>query len=212
MRGHLSVTLMMVLIILLVGVPAAIGAGIMPFDRIYTLDQGGVDPPIVEWYGIPMNATTGWTMMWDGIYTGQTEEVWEFQNWVNDSDGVDEVIYQFKGWNDDGWINRTSTLIEGDSTYGRYEGNYTYRVWWDWETNRVKSEGGFFWFRIFANDSLGNWIATPPVAYSGGYMLVHPPPQFYIIIFAPFIITASCIALSIITVYVVLRKKPTQSS
>ena len=53
-------------------------------------------------------------------------------------------------------------------------------MWWNWESGRPETEGdgaGFF-FKIFANDTLGNWNEVLPVGYSGGYDLVNPPADY----------------------------------
>jgi hypothetical protein len=131
--------------------------------------------PTIEWYD---DITTGSVVLaWDGIYNGQTEEVWTDSRWVNDTDGVDTVIFRYRWTGETEWMNRTATLIEGNATVGRYSANFTYDVWWNYDTGRPETEGsgGNFYFKIWANDSLGNWNEVLPMQYTGGYMIVEPP-------------------------------------
>ena len=145
-------------------------------NNIQTLDIGGVDSPIIEW-SISLNATVGIVTMIDAVYTGQTETTYASANWVNDSDGIDTVFYQYAWGYDGDWMNRTPTLLEGNSTHGRYSYTFTQSIWWDYQTSRPQFEGGssVVSFRIFANDTLGNWRTTPANAYSYGFMQVYPP-------------------------------------
>jgi hypothetical protein len=150
------------------------------FDKFHELDVGGMNPPTIEWmYSDEASVEVG--VHWDGVYTGQTEEVWASTNWVNDSDGVDTVIYQYKWWDETQWMNRTPTIIQSNATHGQFHYTFIQSVWWNWEENRPIIEGGGgFRFRIFANDSLGNWRTTIATFYTGGYMAVNPPPEFYL--------------------------------
>jgi hypothetical protein len=156
---------------LLVGMSAA-GS-----DRIslYNPKQSPSEGPTIEWYETAGNETV--VLAWDGAYTGQTEEVWTHSAWVNDSDGVDCVIFRYRWIGDTEWTNRTAKLIEGNATLGHYEANFTYAVWWnyDWGYPETEGGGGNFYFKIWANDTLGNWNEAGPMQYMGGYMLVHPP-------------------------------------
>lgn len=132
--------------------------------------------PTIEWYDVPENGTLAFS--WDGAYTGQTEEVWTHRHWVNDSDGVDCVIFRYR-WSSEGeWTNKTATQIHGNETRGLYESNFTYAVWWNYETGRPETEGsgGNFYYKVWANDTMGNWNEVPEVGYMGGYMYVEPPP------------------------------------
>jgi len=111
------------------------------------------------------------TMFFDGAYTGQSQEVFEWSGWVNDSSGVDSVVYRFKWDNDENWLNRTAVLVEGDEFRGRYEGNLTWPA----------PGGGKFQFKIFANDTLGYWNETIPMTVHYGYLYWDPiyTPQFW---------------------------------
>ncbi|MFW9910460.1 MAG: hypothetical protein ACFFEF_18030 [Candidatus Thorarchaeota archaeon] len=122
------------------------------------------------------------TIAWDGAYTGQTEENWDFWIWVNDTDGVDTVIFMFMWIGRTEWKNVTGVLVEGNSTKGLYNGNFTYAVWWNYTLGRPQTEGsgGNFHFKLFANDTLGNRNTSPVLTYMGGYMLVNPPIYFYL--------------------------------
>ncbi|MFW9887717.1 MAG: hypothetical protein ACFFER_06010 [Candidatus Thorarchaeota archaeon] len=74
-------------------------------------------------------------------------------------------------------MNRTATLIEGNATLGRYQANFTYAVWWNYEFGYPETEGsgGNFYFKIWANDTLGNRNEVLPMQCTGGYMIVEPP-------------------------------------
>ncbi|MHA1575722.1 MAG: hypothetical protein ACTSU3_00030, partial [Candidatus Thorarchaeota archaeon] len=143
---------------------------------VVVLSQNQSDGPTIDWpysnYSV--------VIAWDGAYNSQTEEVWGSSYWVNDSDGVDCVLYRYRWTSQTEWINRTTTLMEGNDTTGRYYGNFTYDVWWNWDSGSVETEGdgGNFQFKIFANDTLGNWNETIPVQYNGGYILVYHPADY----------------------------------
>jgi hypothetical protein len=136
------------------------------------------DGPTIEWYDSISTASV--VLAWDGAYTGQTEEVWIDSRWVNDTDGVDTVIFRYRWTGQTEWMNRTATLIEGNVTVGRYSANFTYDVWWNYDTGRPETEGsgGNFYYKIWANDSLGNWNEVLPMQYTGGYMIVEPPLDY----------------------------------
>jgi hypothetical protein len=157
-----------------VGVSAA---GLHGFS-VHTSHQSLSEGPTIEWWEI--SGTEQLIIAWDGAYTGQTEEVWTDSRWVNDSDGVDTVIFRYRWTSETEWMNKTSILIEGSETRGHYSANFTYAVWWNYETGRPETEGsgGNFYFKIWANDSLGNWNEVGPMQYTGGYMFVEPPPDY----------------------------------
>jgi hypothetical protein len=100
----------------------------------------------------------------DGAYTGQTQEVFEWEVWVNDSLGVDSVVFRFKWSRDEEWVNRTTVLVEGDEFLGRYEGNLTWPA----------PGGGAFQLKVFANNTLGQWNETSPMTVHFGYMYWSP--------------------------------------
>ncbi|NHJ15252.1 MAG: hypothetical protein EAX95_16340 [Candidatus Thorarchaeota archaeon] len=204
MRVGLRISLIATLFLLLLAIKDIGAIDITHQEQLYVLDQGGENPPTVA--GVQMNVTDGGTICWDGIYNSQTEEVWCFEHWINDTDEVATVIYQFKRWGEEVWLNRPAKLIDGNLSRGLYEANFTYNVWWDWEVNWVRSEVGSFYYRIFANDTLGNWMTTPPVCYTGGYMLVYPPPQYYLIVNAPLLLAGASFVAIIIVVVLVLRR------
>jgi len=131
--------------------------------------------PTIGWFEITETGEV--VLCWDGAYTGQTEEVWTYSSWINDTDGVDCVIFRYRWIGYTVWTNKTAKLIEGNSTLGQYEANFTYAVWWNYEFGYPETEGsgGNFYFKIWANDTLGNWDEVEPIQYMGGYMLVHPP-------------------------------------
>jgi hypothetical protein len=143
--------------------------------KIQALEVGGVDPPTIEWM-FAENATQATGMLWDGMYTGQTEMTWSYSSWVNDSDGVDTVFFQYRYSTDGEWMNKTPSLVEGDPTNGEYSYSFVQEIWWNWDTSRPEVEGGLYVeFRIFANDTLGNWRTTLATFKSGGWMQIVPP-------------------------------------
>ncbi len=114
--------------------------------------------------------TIGWDPIWnntiaeDGTYSGQTEEHFDWTVWVNDSDGIDNVLFRFNWAGTDYWINRTTVRIEGNVTYGRYLGNLT------WPAPKT----GTFHLKFFANDTLGNWSESPNMTVDFGYLVWRP--------------------------------------
>jgi len=129
------------------------------------------DPPTVEWSDVGILA--------DGIYAGQTEEVFDFDIWVNDTDGVDTVIFRFYYRSE--WLNRTTTITEGDEIRGRYSGSLVCSVSWDWISGRPSPAGHGFQFKVFANDTLGNWNETTAALYSYGYYVIMPPIHYILL-------------------------------
>ncbi|MDF1539689.1 MAG: hypothetical protein P1Q69_12385 [Candidatus Thorarchaeota archaeon] len=164
--------------------------------------------PTIEWYG-PENSSSSVVIAWDGAYTGQTEDGWSLRAWINDTHGVDTVIYMIRETTETEWENVTPSLVEGNDTIGYYQYNYTYAVWWNYNLNRpqVEGTGGNFDFKIFANDSLGHWTETGILTYSGGYMLVVPPPEVsFITNLLPSLVGATVLVV-IISAVVILRKR-----
>jgi len=173
-------------------------------NSVVSLSQSSLEAPSIDWpYSEP-----GVVIAWDGAYNGQTEEVWGSSAWVNDSDGVDCVLYRYRWTSQTEWINRTTTLMEGNDTTGRYYGNFTYEVWWNWESGSVETEGdgGFFQFKIFANDTLGNWNETIPVQYNGGYILVYPPADYVLFTSLVNVAIIGTVIVSIVLVIWAIRK------
>jgi len=131
------------------------------------LDSLGTGPTI-SWHPEPIAA-----LFIDGAYNGQSRETFEYWVWVNDSLGVDSVVFRFKWSHDDEWLNRTTVLVEGDEFLGRYEGNLTWPA----------PGGGVFQFKVFANNTLGYWNETSPMTVHFGYMYWNPiyTPVFWIV-------------------------------
>ncbi len=204
MRRNRYILLGLMIVLVLSKVPNAECNGTNNIGEVHFLDVGGVDPPTIGWM-IAENATaTG--MTWDGVYTGQTESTWSYTSWIKDSDGVDTVFYQYKFGNSE-WENRTPTLIEGNSTRGRYSYTMTQSIWWDWEANTVQVEGGLrVSFRIFANDSLGNWRTTVPTFQNGYWLGITPPSPYWNTNTIPYIVAFST-AIVVLIVVVILRKR-----
>jgi hypothetical protein len=143
--------------------------------EINALDVGGVDPPTIEWM-FPEDATMATGVTWDGAYTGQTELTWAYSSWVNDTDGVDTVFFQYRHATSGDWMNRTPSLVSGDSTNGEYSYTFVQEVSWDWDTNQPVVEGGLYVeFRIYANDSLGNWRTTLATSKGGNWLSIQTP-------------------------------------
>ena len=143
--------------------------------EMHALDVGGVDPPAIEWM-FPEDATMATGTTWDGVYTGQTELTWPFSSWVNDTDGVDTVFFQYRHTTSGPWMNRTPSLVSGDSTNGEYSYTFVQEVSWDWNTSQPVVEGGLYVaFRIFANDTLGNCITTLATFQDGYWLSIQTP-------------------------------------
>ena len=100
----------------------------------------------------------------DGAYTGQTQEIFEWGAWVNDSLGVDSVLLRFKWSYEEEWVNRTTVLVDGDEFLGKYIGNRTWPA----------PGGGTFQLKIFANNTLGYWNETLPMTVHFGYLYFDP--------------------------------------
>ena len=162
--------------------------------------------PTIDWYVQP-NETL--FLAWDGAYTGQTEEFWNHTVWINDTNGVDTVIFRNRWVSETKSTNKTPTQIDGNDTVGLYNSNFTYAVWWNYTLNRPQTEGngGNFNFQIFANDTLGNWSESGILIYTGGYMFVSPPPE--VIFFSNLILTlgAAAVIIVIITIVIVIRRR-----
>ena len=191
------------IVLILSGIPTAECNQNKTPGEIHSLDVGGIDPPTIEWM-FDENATTGTGMVWDGIYTGQTEISWSWSSWINDSDTVDTVFFQYRHSTDEDWMNRTPSLIAGDSINGEYSYSFVQEIWWDWETNRPEVEGGLYvGFRIFANDSLGNWRTTLATFKSGGWMDIVPPNY----ISPLFGLGIAAVSISILVIVVVIYRR-----
>ncbi len=85
---------------------------------------------------------------------------------MNDSLGVDSVIFRFR-WSDEiEWLNRTAVLVEGDEILGKYRGNLTWAA----------PKQGAFELKIFANNTLGYWNETSPMLFTFGYLFWNTSP------------------------------------
>ena len=100
----------------------------------------------------------------DDLYTGQSHETFEWTVWINDSLGVDTVLFRFRWWDDEDWINRTGARMEGDVFRGKYKGSLT------WPAPSCVS----FHLKIFANNTLGQWNETSPMLVIFGYFNWYP--------------------------------------
>jgi hypothetical protein len=170
MKGTGAVVVIVLLVVVSAPLPAHLR--LVTTSSVLSQDSGG---PFIGWYDLPENGTLGF--MWDGAYTGQTEEVWVHRHWVNDSDGVDCVIFRYMWTSQNEWMNRTATRIQGNDTNGYYRANFTYAVWWNHTSEYPQTEGsgGNFAYKVWANDTLGHWSEVEPVSYMGGYIYVEPP-------------------------------------
>jgi hypothetical protein len=173
------------------------------------LSQSDTNPPTIGW-PYPFNATYIPAICWDGAYTGQTQEVWTWTYWVNDTDGVDTVLFRFRWYyyddNDDDWFNRSTVRVAGNINNGRYNGNLTWGVVWNWQRGSPECVNGCgtFLFKVWANDTYGNWNETPPVHYMGGYLFVNPPLLHWVLLIGRFLIVP---VMAIVILIVVLRKR-----
>lgn len=175
--------------------------------------QSSKNPPTIEWYPRPANVTDPNIIFWDGIYTGQTQETWTWTVCVNDSDGVDTVFFRFQYTDSDEWFNKSTIRIEGDGIQGKYEVTLTWGVTWnsEWERPMWVNGSGTFWFKVWANDTLGNWNETEPVLYTGGYLIIHTPttpsspinPPYELYIFGGF----ACFSIAVIVSYIIIKRK-----
>jgi len=168
----------LMIVLVLSGVPNVECSTNDTIGEIHTLDVGGVDPPTIGWM-FPENATLATGMEWDSGYTGQTELTWSYSSWVNDSDVVDSVFFQYRYRTSGPWMNRTPSMVSGDSTNGEYSYTFVQEISWNWDTNRPEVEGGLYVaFRIYANDTLGNWRTTLATSRSGGWLGILTPSLF----------------------------------
>ena len=154
------------------------GTNLFLFNSKSLKSQSSSTPPTIEWYPRPANVTGPNVIFWDGVYTGQTEETWTWTVNVNDSDGVDTVLFRFRYTNSEEWFNKSTERIEGNETHGEYEVTLTWGVTWnsEWNSPMWVNGSGNFWFKVWANDTLGNWNETKePVLWTGGYLIIYSP-------------------------------------
>ncbi|MHA2423855.1 MAG: hypothetical protein ACXAEF_03650 [Candidatus Thorarchaeota archaeon] len=200
-----------VFIILWMGLTLVTGVGYtyQPCQPHYVPAQEENQGPTIDWFG-PLLSNESQTIAWDGIYNGQTEQSWPQSAWINDTNGVDSVVFMMRDYGETEWTNMIPTLVEGNDTLGHYQYNYTYPVWWNYTRNYPETGGfgGSFEIKIFANDTLGNWSETGILGYSGGYMEIIPPPD---VVFMSTILPAivGVIAIAVVIVVVVIFRRHT---
>lgn len=150
----------------LVNIPISHGLTLITNTPSFGSSETG---PSISWYPDP-----NVTLAIDGAYTGQSQEIYVRRVWVNDSLGVDSVIFRFKWSYDEEWRNRTTVLVEGNETIGRYKGNLTWPA----------PGGGRFQFKVFANNTSGYWYETSPMTVYFGYLYfpIYYIPQFWLIV------------------------------
>jgi len=130
------------------------------------------EPPTIEDYPISENDTvTG--LQIDAIYSGQTEQVFSFHAAVNDSDGVDSVMFRYHVSGE--WQNQKAMRTSGTVIDGIYTGNITFSIEWNPVKQLPEPRSIEFSFKIFANDTLGNWVETIPIPYSYFYWQIMTP-------------------------------------
>ena len=145
-------------------------------------------PNVEDWY-------TG-ELVVDAISFGGGEDSFTSGRWVSDSDGVDTVLFRFRMSGDDSWVNRTTEMTSGNSTRGYYAGHLTYEV-----KPIVRFE-----FKVFANDTLGNWIETELMTAEYAYVIY---PAWFAVLFwmnsylLPIVVSVSAV---IVLLYVKRRK------
>jgi hypothetical protein len=160
--------------------------------------------PTIEW----PETNGSLAIVHDGAYTGQTEEVWKHEIWVNDTDGVSVVIFMYRWNGEERWMNKTANLIEGNKTRGLYQANFTYGVWWNFIEGHPETEGsgGNFFFKVWANDTLGYWSETIPIHYMGGLLLMAPPIH-YTLLSLPVLIPLLVVTTVVTALIVSIRRK-----
>jgi len=179
--------------------------------EIQILDVGGVDPPTIGWYysqdiNWSEHTITGVHITSD--YQGQTERTWPYTSLISDSDGVDTVFFQYRYNRYDDWMNRTPSMIAGNSTNGQYSYTFVKKIWFNWESNRAEIEGGGYTaFRIFANDSLGNWRTTMYTFEDVSLLTLNLPWQILIIQASPLIAVIGIICVVYVAVVIRRRKR-----
>ena len=197
----------LLIVLVLSGIPCA-GCTQQETRELQLLDVGGEDPPTIEWIYSSENATMATCMEWDGVYTGQTQLTWAYSSWISDSDGVDTVFFQYRHSYTGEWMNRTPALTEGNATTGKYSYTFTQQITWDWDTSKPVVEGGLYVeFRIFANDTLGNWRTTLQTAKSGYWLSVQPPPVISDPDTFPVIIVVSIVLIAVCVVVLYLKRR-----
>ncbi len=179
-------------------------------DEIQILDTGGVNPPSIGWvYAADTNwsehITTG--VQHDVLYDEfLTEYTWSYTSQIQDSDGVDTVFFQYRHNTNGDWMNDTPSMISGDSTDGTYSYTFVQEIWWNWTTSSpVIEEGSYTEFRIFANDSLGNWRTTMPTFQNVILMVFRPPWQYQLLQASPLIFVLGIIGA--LYIKVVIRRR-----
>ena len=173
---------------------------VQPTNLHATADSS--DPPTIDWIGPPANSTNTEGPLVEGAYWGQTEQIFDIYAWVNDTDGVNSVIFRFL--HQDNWENYTPTLAEGDEIRGRYTFTLVCNVAWDWETMRPVPGAVGYQVKVFANDSQGNGIETGVYSYSYGfYISMGPLP--YILLATP--LGWLIMGVSVFAIVAIIRRK-----
>jgi len=119
-------------------------------------------PSVEDWY-------TG-ELVVDAHSFGGGEDSFASGYWVSDPDGVSTVLFRFRMSGNESWVNRTTQMTSGNVTNGYYAGHLTYEV-----KPIVRFE-----FKVFANDTLGNWIETEPMTVEYAYVIY---PAWFAVLF-----------------------------
>jgi hypothetical protein len=163
-------------------------------NQTHELTYSSSDGPTIEWDPY-WNATIAMDGMYE--YGGQTTEFFDCSVWVNDSDGVDTVLFRFSWVGTDYWINRTTVRMEGNETRGKYFGNLT------WPAPKT----GTFHLKFFANDTLGNWSESPNMTVEFSYIYAYSPEYIFAQELAFGAAVILCISSLLVICYLMQRNK-----
>jgi len=207
LRGNRYLLFGLMIVLVFTGIPNVECNDNMNTVEIHPLDVGGAHPPSIGWM-FSENATVATGVHIDSVYVGETERTWPYTSQIFDSDGVDTVFFQYRHNRNNEWMNRTPSLISGDSTDGQYSYTFVQKVWYDWESHRAEAEGGGFTeFRIFANDSLGNWRTTMPTFHDISMLTLNLPWHIAVVYMSPLIAVFGIIGILSVAVLIRRRKR-----
>jgi hypothetical protein len=129
----------------------------------------------------------------DAMTLGGGEDSFTSGYWVSDPDGVSTVLFRYRMSGNQSWVNRTTEMTSGNVTRGYYTGGLTYEI-----KPIIR-----FDFKVFANNTLGNWTETEPMTVEIAYGTY--PAWFVILLSAG--ICLFVVAASVYAVKVLVRMK-----
>jgi hypothetical protein len=112
------------------------------------------DNLLIDWWGSDFENSNFFV---DAIYEGQTNITWSEHFQVLDDDGVNVTLLRIRFNDSDVWQQSQGILMSGDMYNGFYDAFFT----WDL-TERLY----LFDVKIFADDTIGNWVETPILSVS----------------------------------------------